>query len=224
MRHPRRTVLAAVAVALCTSPAAAAREHGGALVAPAHGGGLSGGELLAGSWAHAMETPRNDNPDAGGCAAIARDVLDIFPGPDGIARCTGTQRTRLFLAFGTECSNLDPPDFFETEADQRACAVGFDQGFEELNITVDDGDTINVVSPRFELVSPQTTVQLPPDNIFDSSEPTATFTAHAWGAVVRRLRPGRHTVTLEVVNPDFSPEPFSFTTVLDVVRSGADNN
>jgi hypothetical protein len=220
MRHSRRTVLAALAVTLCASPVAAAHEpRGGAVVAPAHGGGLSGGELLAASWANVMETPPGANPDAGGCATIARDVLDAFPGPDGIARCTGTQRTRLLVGFGTECSNLDPPSFFETEADQRACAVAGDQGFEELNVTVDDGDTINLVRPRFELISPQTTVELPPDNIFHSAAPTATFTAHAWGAVVRKLRPGQHSVTVEVVNPDFGP-PFSFTIVLDVVRSG----
>ena len=145
-------------------------------------------------------------------------MLDVYPGPDGIARCTGTKRTRLFLAFGTVCTTLDPP-FPETEADQRACAVAGDQGFEALNITVDGGHTVNVVRPRFELVSPQTSADLPEGNIAGVPPQTITFVAHAWGAVVHGLRRGHHTVTLEVDNPDFGP-PFSFTVLLDIGGGG----
>jgi hypothetical protein len=40
------------------------------------------------------------------------------------------------------------------------------------------------------------------------------------GRGIHSLRPGRHTVTLEVVNPDWG-DPFVFGTVfLNVVRSG----
>jgi len=45
----------------------------------------------------------------------------------------------------------------------------------------------------------------------------ATFTAHAWGAVIRRPRPGRHTVAIEVV-ADFGT--FPVTIALDVARGG----
>lgn len=222
MRQISRCVLAAVVVALCAAPAAVAREPdhsgGGSVVAPARGGGLSGAELLAESWTRAFETPA-DNPNSGGCITLARDVLDWYPGPDGIARCSGTQRTRLFLAFGSVCSSLDPPSFPQGEAEQRACAVAADQGFRALNITVDGGPTVNVVRPRFELISPQGTADLPEGNIAGVDPQTITFVVHAWGAVVRGLRPGLHTVTLEVDNPDFGP-PFSFAILLDIRRGG----
>jgi hypothetical protein len=45
-----------------------------------------------------------------------------------------------------------------------------------------------------------------------------TFTAHGYGVVVRSLRPGRHTVTLEVVGPDF--RVLFITVFLDVARGG----
>ena len=90
-----------------------------------------------------------------------------------------------------------------TEEEQLACAVDADQAIHQHNVTVDDGKTINLVRRRFELVSPQMTVQLPPDSDFGVPAQATTFTAHAWGAVVRKRRPGRHTVTLEVVTPDF---------------------
>ena len=46
-----------------------------------------------------------------------------------------------------------------------------------------------------------------------------TFTAHGWAVVVHSLRPGRNTVTLEVVHPDNSRELF-ITIILNVVRGG----
>ena len=103
-----------------------------------------------------------------------------------------------------------------TEEAQLACAVGSDRSIHELDVTV-DGATTALVNPRFELFSPQRTVQLPEDNVFGVSE--VSFTAHGWGAVVRRLRPGVHTVTMELVAPDWG-EPTTFTVVVDVLRSG----
>jgi hypothetical protein len=97
--------------------------------------------------------------------------------------------------------------------------VAADQAIHELNVTVDNGRTINLVRRRFELFSPQRTVQLHDDNFYGVPARTVTFTAHAWGAVIRKLRPGQHTVTLEVVAPDFG-DPFTATTVLNVVRGG----
>ena len=78
---------------------------------------------------------------------------------------------------------------------------------------------MNVVRRRFELFSPQTTADLPEGNFLGVPPQTITFTAHAWGAVVRGLRPGHHAVTLEVDNPDFGP-PFSFTVLLDIRGGG----
>jgi hypothetical protein len=42
---------------------------------------------------------------------------------------------------------------------------------------------------------------------------TATFTAHAWVAVVRNLRPGAHTIAVDAVS-EFA---ITSTTILDVL-------
>jgi hypothetical protein len=222
MRHLRRTVLATFAVVLCAVPAAYAhdRDGNGAVVAPARGGGLTGGELLGESWATGLVLPEGENPFRGTCLTLARNVQHPSIGEDGTATCTVTQRTRLFVYFGSTCSNVEPAPFFgETEEEQLACAVAADRGFEQLNVTVDKRDKIKLLRRRFELFSPQRTIELPPNNVFGIPPRTATFTAHGWGAVIRNLRPGHHTVTLEVANPDYG-DPFSVTTNLNVVRGG----
>jgi hypothetical protein len=133
------------------------------------------------------------------------------------ATCTATPATRLFFSFGTECSNVEGP--FNTEEEQLACAVASDQAIHEINVTVDTRHATDLVRPRFELFSPQRTIELPPDNVLDVPAQTATFTAHAWGAVIRRLHPGQHTVIIEVVAPDFGGT-FTSTLTLNVVPGG----
>ena len=93
-------------------------------------------------------------------------MIAPHPGETGIATCTATPPTRLLVCFGTACFNVEP-GVGETEEEQLACAVASDQAIHELNVTVDDGETINLVRPRFELVSPQMSVRLPPGNFFD---------------------------------------------------------
>ena len=216
MRHLRRTVLATFAVALCAAPAASAhdrhQDRGGAVVAPARGGGLTGGELLAKAWS--VGPFATEDPFSGSCVTLARNVIAPHFGDDGTATCDATQRTRLFVFFGTACFNVEE-GVGETEEEQLACAVAADQAVRQFNVTVDDGKTIRLLRRRFELFSSQTTVPLPPGNEFGVD--TATFTAHAWGAVIRRLRPGRHTVAIEVV-ADFGT--FHVTVALNVVRGG----
>ena len=94
----------------------------------------------------------------------------------------------------------------------------FDRGFEEINISVDGAEPVNIVRRRFEEISPQRWVRLPADNFFGLPAGPATFVAHAYAAVVHGLRPGRHIVTVGIVNPDFG-DPFTLTAaVLDVRR------
>jgi hypothetical protein len=217
MRHLRRTVLATLAIALCAAPATGAQLHqDGAVVAPARGGGLTGGELLGEAWAHGLVLPAGEDPFSGSCTTLARNVLVPHLDDAGAAKCTATPATRLFVYFGSECSDVEGPVFAQTEEEQLACAVASDQAIHELNITVDNGDTINLVGPRFELFSPQRTIGLPADNVFGVPAQTATFTAHAWGAVIRNLHPGQHTVIVEVVAPDFGGT-FTFTITLNVI-------
>lgn len=220
MRHLRSTVLAVLGIACCAAPAASAhdqpRKGGDPVVAPARGGGLTGGELLGEAWA--VGPFAGEDPFRGGCVTLAHDVIAPHPGETGTATCTATPSTRLLVFFGTACFNVEP-GVGETEEEQLACAEASDRAIHELNVTVDDGKTINLVRRRFELVSPQMSVELPDGNVFDVPAQTATFTAHAWGAVIRKLRPGRHAVVMEVVAPDFGGT-FTLTVVLNVVPGG----
>ncbi len=220
MRHLRHTVLTALAIALCAAPATAAHphnDHGRAVISPARGGGLTGGELQAEAWARGLSG--SNATFQGTCTTLAPNVLQGHGGDDGIARCKATPRSRLYVGFGSFCS--DRGDGLETEREQLACARAVSHEFlKELNVTVDNGDPINIVRPRFELFSPQRTIALPADNDFGvPAGAPLIFTAHGWGVVVHDLRPGRHTVTLEVVHPDHSRELF-ITIILRVVRGG----
>jgi hypothetical protein len=219
MRQLRSTVLVALALTLSIVPAAnahQARKGGSAVVVPARGGGLTGGELLGAAWA--VGPYAGEDPFRGSCVTLAHNVIAPHPDETGTATCTATPSTRLFGFFGTACFDVEE-GVGGTEEEQLACAVASDQAIHELNVTVDDGETIDIVRRRFELVSPQMTVQLPPDNVFGVPAQATTFTAHAWGAVVRRLRTGRHVITYEIVAPDFGGT-FTSTVVLNVVGGG----
>jgi hypothetical protein len=221
MRHFRRTVLAALAVALCAAPAAAAhgpRPHASPVVAPARGG------LLGEMWAQALSLPVPENPFAGNgnpCLSLGGNVLQAIVGPEQTVTCTAKQGTVLFTGWGTECSDVEAPPFYGVdEAAQRACALASDQNVEALRITVDNGRPVDVYAPRFELFSPQRTVQMPADNLFGIPPQRVTFTVHAWAAIVRKLRPGRHTIASEVMTTDFTA---TFTHIVNIV-AGAHSN
>ena len=111
-----------------------------------------------------------------------------------------------------------------THAAQLAAAVAVDrQAIHAMTVTV-DGRATDIRTPRFELFSPQRTAQLSDDNAAEWGVPagtTVTFTAHAWGAVIRKLRPGQHTVTFHMA-ADYGGGPFTLTRTinLNVVRGG----
>ncbi len=220
MRYLRHTVLVAVAVAMCAAPVAAAdKPHdnsGAAAVAAARGGGLTGGELLGEDWARGLARPSSPDPFSGGCRPLVGNVLTPA-WVNGTATCTVTRSSLLFVFFGSFCSDLDDPPLFKTE-DQLACAVAADQAIRAFSVTV-DRRTINIHTRRFELFSPQRTARLTAENFFGVPAGTpVTFTAHAWGAVVGKLHPGQHTVTVEVVAPDWGLDPLTRTINLTVVR------
>jgi hypothetical protein len=190
-------LLTVLAVALCAAPAAVAHppHKGGGKVTPVHKvAGLTGGELLGEAWVQLLSHPAGTF--SGGCYPLAGGkVVSPEPGPDLTASCTIKRGTRLFMWFGAECSNVEAPPFFGAdESAQRACAVAWDEIFTAATIAVDDGEPVNGLDPRFELISPQQTVELPADNILGVPPQTATFVAHGWGVFVK-LRPGQHTIT-----------------------------
>jgi len=228
MRGLRCTVLAVLAIALCSAPVAIAQgphEHGGVAAAPVHKvAGLSGGELWGEVWAQDLSHP---GTFSGSCIPLGSKgrVLAPIPGPDFTASCNAKPGTPLFFVFGSECSDVEEPPFFgDDEEAQRACAIAADEFFVAASITVDNGKTVDMLTPRFELISPQRTVELPADNVFGVPPQTATFVAHGWGALVRGLRPGEHTITVEVTTMDVAEPTATFTAFINIIPGGHSHN
>lgn len=210
MRHLRRTVLAALAVALCAAPVASAQgsaaEGRGVVVVPAQARWW--GEF----WTQIYSLPVSENPFEGNgnpCLTVGHKVIEEVGRP-----CTIEQGTAFTLGFGSAWSNVEDP-FPQTEAEQRAAALAFDQAnYAEVHVTVDGGTPVDIRRPPFEHFSPQRTVQLPADNFLGVAAQTVTLTAHGWTAVVRNLRPGQHTIVGDGV---FDGERFSVPHIVTVL-------
>jgi hypothetical protein len=220
MRHPCCALLAVLVVALCATPAAAAdgpRAASGAVVAP------SNGHELAQWYKTFLEMPAAVNPLWG-----TGDDPCVRFGPGGkllvaislgeVVTCTAELGTVLNTGWGHFCSTFDPPDseFYAVgRREQRICAqaVSPETG---LRVTV-DGHTVDIFRPQFTSFSPQTTVQLPADNVFGAVAQTATITAYGWHANVRNLRLGRHLITTEI---DVFGETLDFDHIIDIVPRG----
>jgi hypothetical protein len=204
MRHLRRAVLAVVVIALCAAPVAVAhpQRDGGAVVAPAHKvAGLTGDELLGEAWVQLLSHPAGTF--SGSCFPVGPrgKVVVPDPGPDFTSSCTVERGTKVFFFVGSDCSDVeDPPFFGADEAAQAECAVEVDEFFVAISIAVDGGKPVDIRNRRFELLSPQRMVELPEDNFLEVPAGPATFVAHGWGALVKKLRPGEHTITVEVTD------------------------
>ena len=220
MQHLRWTVLGAVALILCAVPVAAAKPPGGAVIKPVHSsGGLSAGELLGESWAVTFRSPpgafvEECIPLAGGKVAFP------LPGENFTSFCTVKPGTPIMIAPGAECSDVEEEPFFgEDAAAQRACALAFDEEFfVSITMSVDGGSPVNIRTRRFELFSPQMTVDLPEDNVFGIPAQTMTFVAHSWAVMVGGLTPGEHTIAITATASDESVTTALLT--VDVVPPG----
>jgi hypothetical protein len=207
VRHLRHTVLSALVVALCAAPVAGAHAPRKAVITP------SRGALLGAGMAQLYSLPVSENPLAGNgnpCLTVGHKVIWPF---GSATHCTVKQGTAILLVNGSAWSSAEDP-FPMDEAAQRAVALAADQAFSEIQVTVDDADPVDIHKPRFELFSPQRTVQLPAENVLGVPAQTVTVTAHAWSALVRNLRPGHHTIVAEAV---IDGERFAETPVIDVV-------
>src|SRR3712207_7787504 len=51
-------------------------------------------------------------------------------------------------------------------------------------------------------ISPQRSVELPEDNYLGVPAGPATFVAHGWAGLVKKLRPGEHTITVVVADSE----------------------
>ena len=209
----KRSILLAALATTMLAGAASASAHSGH-VAPAHGGGMTGGELLGEGWTQALSG--QSAPFSGTCSTVTGTVL-VSHYEEGTAKCTATPASRLLVFFGSFCSAAEDP-LLITERQQLACAISSDEAIDGLTVTVDSGRAIDIHKHRFELFSQQRGVVLPADNQFDLPAGPTTFTAHGWGAVVEELRPGRHTVVVQLVAPDWGGT-YTSTTILEVTRA-----
>jgi hypothetical protein len=221
VKHLRWTLVLAAAVALSAVPVAAAKPPGGAVISPVHhAAGLSGGELLGQFWAVQLENPAD--AFLGDCFSLGKKGKIAVPAPDEnfAAECTVKPGTPVYIAPGGECSDVeDPPFFGEDEAAQRACVLAFDREFFlAASVSVDGAEPVDFLTPRFEVISPQMTVQLAPDNFLGVPPQTATFVAHAWAFVVRGLTPGEHVITALVETADGAVTEARF--IINVVPPG----
>jgi hypothetical protein len=211
----RRAVLA-VTIALISlgiAPAAGAHDarhgHKGGDFQPVHRlAGSPAGELLAQWWETVLTIPAAQNPINAENPALCfnigrRDKVATYASTAETVECTITAGQRLFLTtFGAECSSAEPPPFFgATEAEQRACVEEFlaDQEILAIRLSLNGGRPQDVHNERFEVISRQGNVVFPEAAIFDAEPGPATFVAADWVATTRhRLRPGQHTITLEI--------------------------
>jgi hypothetical protein len=229
MRHLRLTAVVALAVALCASPTAAAHaSHGlgsdGAVVPVHKVAGTPAGDFIGEGFAEDYAAHAGDTPPANPCATVGTEDEALVMGPTGETNaCTASRGTQLVIfGLGSACSDVEPAPFFGAdEAAQRACAVALDHEFvTELRVTVDGRRPVEIRRNRFEVVSPQMTVQLPEDNVFGIPAQTATLVAHAWMAQIPELRTGQHTISVDDVTTDFA---ITNTFILNVLPDGSND-
>jgi hypothetical protein len=218
MRHSCCALLAVLVVTLGASPAAADDPHAdsGAVVTPSNGHELA-------QWHKTfLEMPAAVNPLFGTgdepCVRFGSGGKLLSAISFGEVTCTAELGTVLETGAGHFCSTFDPPDspFYAVgRREQRSCAqaLSTETG---VRVTV-DGHTVDIFRPQFTSFSPQTTVQLPADNVFGADAQTATITAYGWHANVRNLRLGRHHITTEV---DVDGETYAFDHIIDIVPRG----
>jgi hypothetical protein len=216
-----------VAVSVVANPfAQAAPPRDGQLVPAAKRlAGLTGGQLIGEETRLLLELPAAENPLFGvgeSCfpAGDGGDVLIVWTRPEGQApaECTVKPGTPVFL-FGAWvfCDPVELPPFFAVgEEAQRQCAL---EGlrtlleFDAILVTVDGGTPIDIGTDRFMAVSPQGTAQLPEGNVLGVAPQETTFVTAGYVAMIRPLRPGEHTITVEVVGGPFAGTTSATVTV-----------
>jgi hypothetical protein len=215
-------LLAVVAAAAVTPVAVADGSRGGddhVRVLPAFNvGGSSGGDLLGDWYAQNMALPAAHAP-FGGTADLCLDlghkgrVLSPAGGlisPEGMTCVVKQNRPVLIVMTSADCSSAEPEPFFgATKAEQRACAIDWavrQSGVTAIEITVDDGPTVDIHSPRFFAVSPQRFTVFNEDPVFGATPGPATFVAAGWIAQIRGMDRGRHDMTA-IVSVNGAPQP-----------------
>lgn len=230
-------LLLAVAVSVVANPGAqASAGRDGQLVPAAKRlAGFTGGQLIGEETRLLLELPVDENPQLGkgeSCFPTGHrgKVLIVWTRPEDQAPavCTVQPGTSVFLTGGfVFCDPLEGPPFFAIgEKAQRKCAVEqlltnpLFVAVDAILVTIDGRRPVDIKRKRFLAVSPQGTAQLPEDNILSTEEnpippQETTFVTAAYVAMLRPLRPGEHTITVEIVG---GPLAGTNSATIDVVR------
>ena len=209
MNQLRRFTLVMLALALYATPDVLAKDKqkGELVPVPNRIAGMTGGELLGEGWTDFLAAPAGTF--SGGCMPVAHKIVSPEVDADGNASCTVRKGTTIMLFLGSECSNVEDEPFFGADArQQRQCAIEVDQFFVSALVSLDGGAAVEQVAPRFEEISPQRSVELPPDNVLGVDPGPATFVAHGWVVLVQKLDPGEHLLTGTVTTDDGFTSPF----------------
>jgi hypothetical protein len=219
-------VIAAVSVVASPVVQAGPPRDGELVPAAKRLAGLTGGQLLGEETRQLLELPAEDNPLAGAGESCFRAghrgkvlILWTRSADEPPAHCRVKPGTSVFLFGGfVFCDPLEPPPFFAVgEKAQRRCALdGVDEllVFDDILVTIDRRRPVDIGRKRFLAVSPQGTAQLPEGNVLGVAPQATTFVAAGYVAMIRPLRPGRHTITVEIVGGDFEG---STSATVDVV-------
>jgi hypothetical protein len=131
-------------------------------------------------------------------------------GGSAIRSCETDKNFFLVPLINVECSESEPPDFFQTYAEQRACAKGFADAFTDLKLVIDghpfDGDFHSL---RVQAKGHFTPVE---GNIFGTPPANnSKFAADGYWALIK-LTPDVHTLTFGGSYVPVPGEPPAFTT------------
>lgn len=186
------------------------------------------GSTLGAMWKKILETPTPQNPFGGGstlCVDLGGVVAPFSAGAASIT-CTVKPGTRIFVAaWSAECSTLEGSPFFGSDrATLRACARAVNDGITAVSVTLDG----KPVGPT-RVSSPLQRLNLPSDNIFGADSGSCCtqpgglpylFVANGWVALLHPLRPGTHTITIDVAGA-FPDETFPIhNTTTIIVKPG----
>jgi hypothetical protein len=206
--------LSVVLSPLTASADAGSRQHGRVVVGHKIDG-LTPPEVLAQFWTRLYETPAADLPDCWGMGQTGK-VVGIWTETS----CTAHRGQVMLIAWGNDCDDtiLDPPFRAVGAEAQRRCAVRADhRGTRSLSISIDGGQPVAFLAPRFEFVTHQFTVTPVPDNWAVGTPGLVTHArAHAWIAFIEDLPLGAHSFTVHATFPDGGE--FEFTRNVNVVR------
>jgi hypothetical protein len=219
VRYLGRVAACAAVIVLCLGAAPAAqaghKQDAKLLPATARIAGFTGGELLGEQWRQWLELPTDQNSfllngDLCMFAGHKHKVLMGVHSPLEPTVCKVKPGTPVFFSTSSaECSNVEdePYNGGTTEAGQQACALAALAGLipDAILVTVDGAEPVSLLDERFLAVSPQGMARLPDDNIAGVDASDASFAAAGYVGLLRPLRPGRHSITVEYLTTGSDP-------------------